>query len=99
MKPTTEICIAIKHIGDQNDNQIMYFEGKVSRCILDLTSHVLARSMATRFDLVICRNRKDAENAMEEKINGNAKLKNSQLKTDLLDELQKMMQIDEIEGD
>ena len=91
MKPSTEICIAIKHIGDQSDNQIQYFEGKVSRCILDLTSHILARSMATRFDLVICRNRKDAENAMQDKITANGKLRNSQMKNDLMDELQKIL--------
>lgn len=64
MRSTTKIVMAAKHVGDRNDSQPHIWEGTVIDCITNLLEYLGKRSMATRFDLVICRNIQDAQAAL-----------------------------------
>lgn len=67
MKITTHIAMAIKNIGEAGSD-IAVFEGNFPEVIRQLAIWIGPRSMAKRFDLVICRNKDEAMAAMKAKV-------------------------------
>ena len=63
MKPTTKICIGVKHIGAPLDEP-EFFTGDITECLMFMAGYLAKRSMAVRFDLTIHRNESEARKAL-----------------------------------
>ena len=61
MRPTTQISMAIRHIGDTADDEIVCATGNIAQILIHMAEYLAERSMATRFDLAIARTEDEAK--------------------------------------
>jgi hypothetical protein len=60
MKASTQIALALRHVGKADDSQIYCWIGSFAECIGKLAEHLATRYMATRFDLCLARSEEEA---------------------------------------